>query len=115
MTAGSRRISVSYTHLDVYKRQQPNITIPNQRNNITIDVSAYKGNNVKFAFYASDGTVFVSQANYRIYVDNFKVQKKNTMGVTESKLPTVNVYPNPTTDKIVIQSRKKYNRQSFTI
>ncbi len=86
---------------------QPNITIPNQRNNITIDVSAYKGNNVKFAFYASDGTVFVSQANYRIYVDNFKVQKKNTMGVTESKLPTVNVYPNPTTDKIVIQSRKK--------
>ncbi|MBN9337394.1 MAG: T9SS type A sorting domain-containing protein [Chryseobacterium sp.] len=84
----------------------PNITISNERNKLTIDVSAYKSNNVKFAFYASDGTVFNSQANYRIFVDNFKVQLKSSMNVTESGKSNFTVFPNPTAGKISVKSEK---------
>ncbi|PZU91351.1 MAG: hypothetical protein DI529_00745 [Chryseobacterium sp.] len=84
----------------------PNMTIANQRNTLTIDVSAYKGNNVKFAFYASDGTTFVAAANYCIFVDNFKVQKKEGMAVTETAKSTFSIYPNPTADKVSVRSDK---------
>ncbi|MDP9955450.1 hypothetical protein J2X97_001087 [Epilithonimonas hungarica] len=84
----------------------PNITISNSRNTFTIDVSAYKGNNVKFAFYASDGTVFNALASYCIFVDNFKVQSKTVMSVDESKGYKLNIYPNPTTDKIAVTTDK---------
>lgn len=84
----------------------PNMTISNQRNTLTIDVSAYKGSNVKFAFYASDGTTFVAAADYCIFVDNFKVQKKGTMAVTETTKSSLNIYPNPTSDKVSVKSDK---------
>ncbi|WP_312769124.1 T9SS type A sorting domain-containing protein [Epilithonimonas sp.] len=85
----------------------PNMTISNERNTITIDVSAYKGNNVKFAFYASDGTTFVAAANYRIFVDNFKVQAKQIMAASDiTKSNTFQVYPNPTVDKVSVRTEK---------
>jgi hypothetical protein len=92
----------------------PNITISNERNKLTIDVSAYKSNNVKFAFYASDGTVFNSQANYRIFVDNFKVQLKSSMNVTESGKSNFTVFPNPTAGKISVKSKKMLNHWNYT-
>ncbi|WP_379963006.1 T9SS type A sorting domain-containing protein [Epilithonimonas sp. UC225_85] len=84
----------------------PNMTISNERNNITIDVSAYKNNNVKFAFYASDGTTFVAAADYRIFVDNFKVQLKQSMSVSDIKKSILQVYPNPTTGKITVNTNQ---------
>jgi len=84
----------------------PNMTISNERNKITIDVSAYKSNNIKFAFYASDGNTFVADANYRIYVDNFKVQAKQSMAVSDSNKSILQIYPNPTTDIVYIKTDK---------
>lgn len=84
----------------------PNMTISNSRNKITIDISVYKNNNVKFAFYASDGPTFVVEADYRIYVDNFKVQKKQQMAVSDNHNSTLEIFPNPTTDKVSIKTDK---------
>ena len=84
----------------------PNMTISNSRNNITIDVSAYKNNNVKFAFYASDGDTFVSEADYRLFVDNFKVQAKQQMGVPDVNKSDFQIYPNPTADKVSVKTDK---------
>lgn len=84
----------------------PNMTISNEKNTLTIDVSAYKGNNVKFAFYTSDGTTFVAEANYRIYVDNFKVRKKQSMAVSDMSKSTFQVFPNPTADKVSVKTEK---------
>jgi len=84
----------------------PNMTISNERNSITLDVSAYKGNNVKFAFYTSDGATFVAAANYRIFVDNFKVQLKQKMAVSDINKTTFQVYPNPTADKVSVKTDK---------
>ena len=84
----------------------PNMTISNERNNIAIDVSAYKNNSVKFAFYASDGTTFVAAADYRIFVDNFKVKAKQQMAVSDLNKSTFLVYPNPTADKISVKTDK---------
>jgi len=84
----------------------PNITIPNQRTKYTIDVSAYKGSNVKFALYASDGTVFNAAASYRLFVDNFKIQVKANMAVGDAAKTEFGVYPNPTADRVTIRSAK---------
>ena len=84
----------------------PNITISNGRNTIKIDVSSYKSSNVKFAFYASDGTVFNAQANYCIFVDNFKVQTKGAMAVVEAGKSNLVIYPNPTADRIYVKTDK---------
>ena len=84
----------------------PNMTISNERNSITLDVSAYKGNNVKFAFYTSDGATFVAAANYRIFVDNFKVQLKQIIAVSDINKTIFQVYPNPTADKVSVKTDK---------
>jgi homogentisate 1,2-dioxygenase len=84
----------------------PNITISNQRNTFDIDVSAYHGTNVKFAFYASDGTVFNSQANYCLYIDNFKIRTTSSMGTSDVRKSDIRIYPNPTSGKVFIESDK---------
>lgn len=84
----------------------PNINIPNQKTTFTIDVSAYHGNNVKFAFYGSDGTVFNAQANYCLFVDNFNIKTKASMGTNDINRSALKIYPNPTSGKVFFNSSK---------
>lgn len=84
----------------------PNITIPNQRTTYKIDVSAYHGSNVRFAFFASDGTVLFPLASYCIYIDNFKIQTKGIMATAESGKSLFGIYPNPTADRVSVKSAK---------
>ncbi len=48
-------------------------TPSNTGDNTTVDISAYTGNPVQFAFWASDGSVDDTE-DYNFYVDNFQVR-----------------------------------------
>ncbi|WP_313101780.1 T9SS type A sorting domain-containing protein [Epilithonimonas sp.] len=83
----------------------PNSVFTNTASTYTYDLTNYTGNNVKFAFYAYDGAVYNWQADYRIYIDNFKVTKEDLATSDINKTKT-SLYPNPTPGKVNINSSK---------
>lgn len=83
----------------------PNTIFTNSRGSYSFDLSEYAGSNVKFAFYADEGTVYNWQVDYYIFVDNFKIEN-DYLSTSASVLKPARLYPNPTSGKVYTESNK---------
>lgn len=86
--------------------------VNNQPSNIgetlTYDISYLAGNDVKFAFYASNGNV-AHLSNFAFFLDNFKIENLTGLSVEEETIETLKVYPNPVDDILFIKSLNNIN------
>jgi len=88
-----------------------NNTPSNTGEEVTIDLSAYSQDNVKFAFFATDGDTDDTE-DYNFYVDNFRIADQlNAQTVTE--IPN-GFYPNPVEDVIYFNPALDVQRAEIT-
>jgi hypothetical protein len=79
-----------------YKSDQWTPTSASNWKNETIDLTTYNGQKAQFKVIAKNGN------GNSTFIDNFNV--KSTLGITTDHLETVNIFPNPTSDKVWIEA-----------
>lgn len=82
----------------------PNVSMPHSTSSYTTTVTGITSNDVKFAFFASDGHVYNFEADYSIYIDNFSITSQS---LSTSEIPVkkgLNTYPNPTSGKVYFRN-----------
>ena len=79
--------------------------VQNTSTTFTYDLSSVTSNNVKFAFYANEGTVNDAE-DYNFYFDNFAVTASLSTNEVAGSKNGIKIYPNPFSDVIRISDMK---------